>query len=170
MEHEVITKWNKYFYNVRQLSFLQIGAILLQSGTWKLAEAQDLLARHSQSRMERISSFSLMSCAEGCHQKLWLKMAKEILGYNKINVLLELGREYNHNILLVRPANCGKTFLLNPLREVCDTYSNTSSNKYAFVENKELAFLNDLQWSQDMIPWQELLKEGGGSEPSLDCT
>ena len=57
----------------------------LISKTWKLAEAPDLLARQWQSRMERISSFSLMNCAEGCHQKLWLKMAKEILRNNKIN-------------------------------------------------------------------------------------
>ena len=56
----------------------------LISKTWKLAEAPDLLARQWQSRMERISSFSLMNCAEGCHPKLWLKMAKEIL-CNKIN-------------------------------------------------------------------------------------
>ena len=95
-------------------------------------------------------------------------MAKEILGNNKINVyvfaeairtLLELGRGKNRNILLVGPANCGKTFLLNPPTEIYDTFLNPSSSKYAFVgaENKELIFLNDLRWSQEMIPWQEFL-------------
>ena len=79
----------------------------LISQTWKLEEIPDLLARQLQTRMERISPFSLMNCAEGCHQKLWLKMAKEILHNNKINALLELGQEYNHNILLVCPSNCG---------------------------------------------------------------
>ena len=48
----------------------------LISKTWKLAEAPDLLARQWHIRMEKISSFSLMNCTEGCHQKLWLKIAK----------------------------------------------------------------------------------------------
>ena len=57
----------------------------LISKTCKFAEAPDLLARQWQSRTERISSISLMNCAEGSHQKLWLKMAKEILCNNKNN-------------------------------------------------------------------------------------
>ena len=82
-------------------------------------------------------------------------MAKGILRHNKINAcvfaeairtLLELGRGKNCNILLVGSANCGKTFLLNPLKEIYDTFQNPSSTKYAFVgaENKELIFLDDL--------------------------
>ena len=95
-------------------------------------------------------------------------MAKEILCNNKINAyvfaeaictLLKLGQGKNCNILLVGPANCGKTFVLNPLTEIYDTFLNPSSSKYAFIgaENKELIFLNDLRWSQEMIPWQEFL-------------
>ena len=110
-----------------------------------------------------------MTCVEGYHQKLWLKMAKEILRSNKINAyvfpeairtLLELDQGRNCNILLVDPANCRKTFLLNPHTKIYDTFLNPSSIKYAFVgaENKELIFLNDLRWSQEMIPWQEFSK------------
>ena len=96
-------------------------------------------------------------------------MAKEILRNNKINAyvfaeairtLLELGRAKNHNILLVGPANFGKTFLLSPLTGIYDTFLNPSSSKYAFVGaeiKKEPIFLNDLRWSQEMILWQELL-------------
>ena len=90
-------------------------------------------------------------------------MAKEIPRNNKINAyifaeaictLLDLGR----NFLQVGSANCGKTFLLNSLTEIYDTFLNPSSSKYAFAraDNKELIFLNDLRWSQEMIPWQEL--------------
>ena len=57
----------------------------LISKTWKLAEWPDLLVSQWQSQMERISSFSLTNCAEGCHQKLWIKMVKGILRNNKIN-------------------------------------------------------------------------------------
>ena len=79
--------------------------------------------------MERISLFSLMNCAEGCHQKLWLKIVKEILRNNKttaygfadtIRTLLELGRGKNRNTLLLGPATCRKTFLLNLLAEIYD--------------------------------------------------
>ena len=109
-----------------------------------------------------------MSYAEGCHRKLWLKMAKEILRNNKINAyvfaepirtLLELDWGKNRNILLVGPTNYGKTFRLNPLTEIYDTFLNPSGSKYAFVgaKNKELIFLNDLRWSQEMNPWNKFL-------------
>ena len=95
-------------------------------------------------------------------------MAKEILCNSKINAyffaeairtLLEFSQGKNHNILVVGLANCGKTFLLNPFTVIYDTFLNPSSSKYAFVgaENKELIFLNDLRWSQEMIAWQEFL-------------
>ena len=63
-----------------------------------------------------------------------------------IRTLLELDRRKSCNILLVGSANCGKTFLLNPLKEIYDTFQNPSSTKYAFVRtgSKELMFLNDL--------------------------
>ena len=109
-----------------------------------------------------------MNYTEGYHQRLWLRIAKEILCNNKINAyvfaeaictLLELGQGENRNILLVGPAQCGKAFLLNPVTEVYDTFLNPSSSKYAFVEaeNKQLIFLNDLRRSQEINPWQELL-------------
>ena len=95
-------------------------------------------------------------------------MAKETPRNNKINAyvfvkairtLLELGQGKNRNTLLLGPANCGKMLLLDPLTEIYDTFVNPSSCKYAFVgaENKELIFLKDLRWSQEMIPWQEFL-------------
>ena len=95
-------------------------------------------------------------------------MAKEILHNKKINgyifvetirTLLALGRGKNPNILLVYLANCGKTFLLNPFTEIYHTFLNPPCRKYEFVgsENKELIFLNELRWSQQIIPWCELL-------------
>ena len=78
--------------------------------------------------------------------------------------LLELGQGKSRNILLAVPANCGKTFLLNPLTEIYDSFLNPPSSKYTFVgaENKELIFLNDSRWSQEMIPWHKFLNLQGG--------
>lgn len=72
---------------------------------------------------------------------------------------MEKGRGKNRNILITGPANCGKTFLLNPLTKNFDAFINPSSGKYAFVgvEKKDVVFLNDLRWNQEMIPWQEFL-------------
>ena len=55
--------------------------------------------------------------------------------------------------------SCGKIFLIIPLTEIYNTFLNPSSSKHAFVgsDNKELIFLNDLKWNQEMIPWQEFL-------------
>ena len=71
-----------------------------------------------------------------------------------IRTLLKLGGGKICNILLVGPAD-----FLNPLTKIYDTILNPSSSRYEFVgaENKELMFLNDLRWSQEMISWKELL-------------
>ena len=76
-----------------------------------------------------------------------------------IRTLLKLGQGNNCNILLVGPADYGKKFLLNPLTAIYDTFLNPSSSRYEFVgaENKEIMFLNDLRWSQEMISWKEFL-------------
>ena len=73
--------------------------------------------------------------------------------------LLENGRGKNRNILIIGPANCGKTFLLNPLNMIYRTFVNPAGSKFAFVgaQDKELIFLNDLRWNPDMIPWQDFL-------------
>lgn len=73
-------------------------------------------------------TWKLVNCVEEYHHKLWLKMSKKILHNNKIimhmflqrviQTLLELGQGKNRNILLVSPANYGKTFLLDLLTEI----------------------------------------------------
>jgi hypothetical protein len=51
------------------------------------------------------------------------------------------------------PANCGKTFLLNPLNKIYHTFTNPASNSFAWVgaENAEVVFLNDFRWSPQII-------------------
>ena len=63
------------------------------------------------------------------------------------------GREKFSIILIVRPANCGKTFLLSPLQKIFNTFSNPANDKYAWLgtENTEITFLNDFRRSQEMM-------------------
>ena len=56
---------------------------------------------------------------------------------------------------LTGPANCGKTFILNPLNVVYKTFSNPASTSFAWigVENCEILFLNDFRWSSQILAW-----------------
>ena len=48
-------------------------------------------------------------------------------------MLLEKDRGKYRNILLTGPANCGKTFILNPLNVVYKTFSNPASTIARFI-------------------------------------
>ena len=63
------------------------------------------------------------------------------------------------NIIIYGPENSGKTSILNPITTIFDAFYNPFSSKYAFVgvEKPEVMFINDFQWSADMISWQEFL-------------
>ena len=56
-------------------------------------------------------------------------------------------------------ANCWNTFILKPLTLIYDTFSNPTFSSFAWVgaKEKECIFLNDFQWSAQLIPWHDLL-------------
>ena len=94
-------------------------------------------------------------------------MATDILNRNGIDVivfaeavriLLEKGHGKYRNIYLKGPANCGKTFLLNPLNLIYHTFSNPGTTTFAWVEAEyaDVIFLNDFRWSKQIIPWHDL--------------
>ncbi|KAK2549578.1 hypothetical protein P5673_029967 [Acropora cervicornis] len=106
-------------------------------------------------------------CASGCNGE-WLTCASEVLEQNGIRreafatvirELLEKGRSKFRNIMICGPANSGKTFLLNPLTSIYDTFSNPASTSFAWVgaEDAECIFLNDFRWSQQVIQWHDFL-------------
>jgi len=57
--------------------------------------------------------------------------------------------------MLVGPTNCGKSFLLNPIELMYNCFVNPASGKYAWVglDEKEVAYLNDLRWTEELIRW-----------------
>ena len=73
--------------------------------------------------------------------------------------VLSKGRGKFWNTLIVRPANCGKAYLLPPLQKIFNTFSNLVNDKYACIEAEkvEIIFLNDFRLSQEMIAWKEPL-------------
>ena len=77
-----------------------------------------------------------------------------------VNELLLRGRSKNRSRLLTRPTNCGKSFLLNPLKVIYRTFSNPATGTFAWVGIKNvecILLLNDFRWSAQIILWHDLL-------------
>ena len=134
---------------------------------WELEEAEEKLKRSKLTRLEIIEQALQNSCVENCKGQ-WLEMAENLIHRNGIDLieftsacklLLEKGRGKYRNILLTGPANCGKTFILNPLNLIYKTFSNPASTSFAWVgaENCEILFLNDFRWSSQILAWHDML-------------
>ena len=143
---------------------------------WKIVGAKEAIHRLETSRMDKMTEALGQPCITKCGtDKTWLTMAREVLRNNNVNAyvlaadvrqLLRSGREKGKNIIITGPHDCAKTFILRPLTKVFRCFTNPSSGTYAFVgmENKELAFLNDLRYSPAMLPWQDFLNLLEGME------
>ena len=120
-----------------------------------------------KSRLEILQETDERECT--CNpNKNWLLSASALLEKNgilhdtfasSVRELLIKGRGKYRNIMLTGPANCGKTFLLNPLNNIFQTFTNPASTSFAWVgaEKAEIIFLNDFRWSKQIIPWHDLL-------------
>ena len=144
---------------------------------WELEEAEQKMERSKKSRTEILYSQIGKECVVGCHGR-WLQMARNLLQRNNINGeqfseairdLLDKGRGKYRNLYLKGPSNCGKTFLLNPLTHIYNTFCNPASTTFAWVgaEAAEVLFLNDFRWSPNIIPWHDLLLLLEGHEVHL---
>lgn len=73
------------------------------------------------------------------------------------------------NLMLTGAANCGKTFLLDPLNKIYKTFTNPASTSFAWVgaKNAEIIFLNDFRWSPQVIAWHDLLLLLEGQQVNL---
>ena len=137
---------------------------LIQS-VWAMETAQQTLERRSMSRIDVLKKAYNDKCV--C-QGEWLECAKEILHNNGIeqNIfahaivkLLAMGRGKGRNIYITGPANCGKTFILDPLRIIYKTFVSPATCSYAWlgVEDTEVIFLNDFRYTPAILPWSDML-------------
>lgn len=133
--------------------------------TWKLHAAPTLVLREKMDRMQVVLSFLEKPCVDDC---IWLQSAREVLLNNDINIYvfadalrrcLSKGRKKFNNIMLTGPTNCGKSFLLNPLEIMFKCFVNPAAGRYAWVDldQCEVAYLNDLRWSEELIKWNDFL-------------
>ena len=117
---------------------------------------------------------------------VWLTCAKDILSKNGLDKekfcralhdAIEKGRCKHANILIVGPADCGKTFILEP---VCDVFPNVFQNPasstfgWLGVKSSNLIFLNDLRWTPKRkggnIDWSDLLNLLEGGKGYVACS
>ena len=135
---------------------------------WEMKGAKQESERNKQSRKEIIQSFLRKDCIPGCNGD-WLSAAKEVLLAKDIErsdfgtavlTLLEKGRGKYRNVMIVGPANCGKTFILQPLCVMYKCFVNPASTTFAWVgaETADVIFLNDFRWSKQIIPCHDLLQ------------
>ena len=133
---------------------------------WKVDGAAGKNKRQQKTAMEILTEHRISSkCV--CNGD-YAKCATEILTENNIDIIefkcavidaLCEGRKKGNNIMIIGPANCGKTFILRPLTEVFDCFVSPACGTFAWVgaEKAEVIFLNDLRWNDKLMPWQEFL-------------
>ena len=134
---------------------------------WDMASASENLRRAEKSRAQLTRDQSKSECVDECSGK-WKRAARQVLANNGLERrsycgavydLLEKERGKYRNILITGPANCAKTFMLSSLTIIFKCDSNPASNNFAWigVESSEIILLNNFRWSQNMIPWHDLL-------------
>ena len=116
----------------------KVVAEILESA-WEMEDAQKTLERQRKSRLQLLQEARLGECVENCNGD-WLVCAREVLERNgveesyfaeQVYELLDKGRGKYRNIMIVGVANCGKTFLLDPLNVIYETFSNPASTSFA---------------------------------------
>ena len=153
--------------------------VKLITTTWEMENVRIELARKQKSRMELLREFLDKDCVENCNGQ-WLAYALQTLQRNNFGVgefstavrrLLQLGRGKHRNILITGPSNCGKSFMLNPLTKVFRSFTNPAQGTFAWIgaEKAEVIYLNDLRWSEKLIPWNNFLQLLEGAEVHLQA-
>ena len=108
---------------------------------WELhvANSGEKMRRSMLSRIEILQEARDTPCV--CSGR-YIQCAYDILLNNGIDitfatsvyyVLLQQGRGKYRNLMIVGPANCGKTLLMNPLSKIYDTFCNPATGTFAWV-------------------------------------
>ena len=135
--------------------------------TWQMKGAGEKISRSKKTRIDLLQEASNSDCVTGWNGD-WLQCANEVLQNNGISIVhfaesvqqsLVKGCKKHHNVMIVGPANCGKTFLLKPLKVIYHTFCNPATGSFAWVgiQDAECIFLNDFRCSPQLIPWHDLL-------------
>ena len=111
------------------------------NSAWEIENAPAKLSRSRKTSLEILQEEKEGRCVAGCNGER-ITCAQEILENNRIPMvtfseavrdLLQRGRGKYRNVMIVGPANCGKSFLLNPLIAVYHTFCNPASGSFTWI-------------------------------------
>ena len=112
---------------------------------WEMEEVKAAQERAAKSRLEILQEARGEPCK--CKQvSRWHASATDLLEHDSIlcksfaravKELLCKGRGKYRNIMLTGPASCGKTFLLNPLNSIFQTFTNPATTSFAWIGAEE---------------------------------
>ena len=132
------------------------------------AEAEARLNQSRKSRIELPQEEFTGECIDGCEGK-WLTAVKQLLQHHEIeersfcNAIynaLEKGRGKYRNVYIHGPANCGKSFIVSPLKVFYKAFSNPATGSFAWIgaEEAEIIYLNDFRWHPKTMAWPQFLQ------------
>ena len=99
----------------------------------------------------------------------WFEAAQQVLANQEITPKVICGAVYEalskgrgkfHNVHVHGTSNCGKSFIISPLKVIFNTFSNPAMGSFTWIgaEQAELIFLNDFRWDPKLIAWADLLQ------------
>ena len=126
------------------------------------------MKRANKSGVQLVEESAANACVDGCIDQR-ISAASEILVNNDTGIesfssavynALRHGRGKYRNVYIYGPANCGKIFLLSPLKKIYECFKNPAAGTFAWlgIEKAEVVWLNDFRWKPSLIPWCELLQ------------
>ena len=134
-----------------------------------MKDAPAKIAGTKISRIERVKEALSKDCIANCN-KAWYECATEGLRLTNIAIgsyamslrdSLKHGRGKFKNVILVGPANCGKTFMLKPVKcsfKESEMFENPFSDKFEWVgaEQASVLILQNYRWSKESSAWKDL--------------
>ena len=133
----------------------------------EFSQAESLSVRAGKTRIELLQEARVGECATGCDGK-WQTAATQLLSRqgmmkgefcDAIYTALVKGRGKYQNIYIHGPTNCGKSFILSPLKVIYKTFCNPATGSFAWIgaEDAEIIYLNDFRWHPKIIAGADLL-------------
>ena len=134
----------------------------------EFAEAEAKCLRAKKTRIELLQEQTTGECVHGCGGR-WLEAAQQLLQRHNITkedfctaiyTALSKGRGKYRNIFIYGDTNCGKSFILAPLKVIYKTFCNPATGSFAWLgaEDAEVIFLNDFRWHPKIIAWADFLQ------------
>ena len=122
----------------------------IEKTCWEMVEAVDNEQRDTKTRLQILEEVREADCIVGCNEQ-WKYLALQTLQRNNCSAMelrnaiknaLINGWGKGRNVMIIGPANCGKTFTLKPLCDIFNAFVNPASGTFSWVgvEEAEIIF------------------------------